>query len=281
MNTVEEAFLFLVTFFTEKKIEHPKRSAEEILSFVLGVKKLDIYLEWKKPFLAKKRLVDLAKKRAEGTPLGYLFEEIEFYGLKYKVGREALLPRQETEILVDLARKKWKEKLALGGEFWDIFCGTGVIGLSFKKNFPQLKVTLSDISEKALFLAKENGEKNKVKVSFKRGDFLENFSKEDKVDFFVANPPYISEKEYRYLDPQVRLHEPKEALVSGKTGEEFYRRIEEELPLFLNRGAKIALEIGERQGEKVFQIFSDSFWKNKEILRDWSGKDRFFFLEIE
>ncbi len=281
MDTVKSVFALVSILLEKKAVKNPKKEAEEILSHLFGVKKLDIYLFWEEPFLQKEKALFFAEKRGEGVPLGYLLGEMEFYSLSCKIGKEALIPRQETELLVDFAIKRWKEKLSAKKTLWDLFCGTGVIGLSFKKRFPNLSVVLSDKSENALSLARENAKRNHLSVSFKKGDFLEGFETGEKVDFFLANPPYISEKEYPFLEKEVKDYEPKEALVSGETGLEFYERIAKELPPFLEKGAGLGLEIGESQGKAVFQIFSDPFWKRKEILSDWSGKDRFFFLEIE
>ncbi len=206
----------------------------------------------------------------DDEPLEYKLGSIDFYGCKLKIDPRVLIPRQETEILVDHITKKLR-----GNSLWDVCTGSGCIGIALKNKFPHLQVSLSDLSWDALDLAKENAQGLDIEIL--HGDLLAPFQGR-KTDHIVVNPPYISEKEYFTIDPSVRDFEPKMALVGGEKGVEFYERLAADLPPFLNPKAQVFLEIGYNQEEPLNQIFSSQIWK-KECLKDWSGKSRFFFLE--
>ena len=209
------------------------------------------------------------------TPRAYVEGEVEFYDCQISVTPDVLIPRQETEILVDLVLKKLGK-----GTLLDLCSGSGCIGLSIKKHLPDLDVVLSDISQKAIDLARKNAEKNNLDVSFFVGDLFNSLT-EKKFDYLVCNPPYISEEEYIKLEPSVKDYEPKQALVGGDDGLLFYRRLETEMPNFLSGGAKVFFEIGYTQGKALLEIFSNPIWNNQEVLKDWAGHDRFFFLEFD
>ncbi len=167
-----------------------------------------------------------------------------------------------------------------GFHLWDLCTGSGCIGIALKKSLPDLCVTLSDLSKDALSLARENICLNSVQVEVLEGDFLNPFQG-SKADFVVSNPPYVSTSEWASLDPSVRLYEPKTALCGGEEGFDFYERLQRELPQFLNPKAQVFLEIGAGMGEGIEKIFSHGPWGSKQLLSDWSGKSRFFFLEMQ
>ncbi|HSW73080.1 MAG TPA: peptide chain release factor N(5)-glutamine methyltransferase [Chlamydiales bacterium] len=282
MKTIREILPQAVQFLRERKISNARLSSEEILAFAMGTRRLDLYLNFDCPVKEDELVVarELLKKRAHGTPLEYILGKIDFFGVRLKITADVLIPRQETEILAELVMKEMQKQDLRDKVLWDICCGSGCLGLSLKKKFPEVKVFLSDISTKALNLAKENASQNALTVEFLEGDFIQPFAGK-KADFVVCNPPYISEIEYKALDPEVREFEPKEALLSGPSGLEFYERLAKGLPSLLNPGAKVFLEIGESLGSQVKNIFSKVPSRFQEIRKDWAGKDRFFFLEIE
>ena len=143
-----------------------------------------------------------------------------------------------------------------------------------------MKVILSDLSSKALAIAKENAKKNEVDVEFRQGDLLAPFLAE-KADYITCNPPYIPQKEFNELDKEVKNFEPQLALLGGEKGGEFYERLAEELSNFLHSGSKFYAEIGYNQKEELINLFNKSPWKNQRVESDWAGHDRFFFLEKE
>jgi release factor glutamine methyltransferase len=159
-----------------------------------------------------------------------------------------------------------------------VCCGSGCIGIALKKKFPHLEVHLSDISEEALTVAKENALKNQVDVTFHQGDLLAPF-KGQMADIILCNPPYVSEKEFLLLDPSVKDFEPKLALVGDADGFGFYQRLAVELPEYLKAGGWVFLEMGCTQKKGIETIFEDPIWQGSSSICDLSGRDRFFFLE--
>ena len=270
MKTISDTLPLAASFLKSR------RDAEEIFCFVLGMKRIDLYMHYDRPLLDEEleKVRILMKRASKGEPLVYLFGEVDFYHCSLTITRDVLIPRPETELLVDLIVKKLKGKALAGKEFWDLCTGSGCIGLALKQAYPELRVTLSDLSLSALKLAKENARKNQLDVELLEGDLLQPF-RDRKIDFLVCNPPYISEKEYDSLDESVRLYEPKQALIGGESGLEFYERLARELPPFLQPGSTLFFELGANQGEQIKKIF------NGEIIKDYAGHDRFFFLEIE
>ena len=220
------------------------------------------------------------KRAVKGEPFEYITGQVSFYHCNISVTPDVLIPRPETEILVDMACKYLKTQDLIGKTAWDLCTGSGCIGIAVKKSCPDLGVSLSDISDKALAVASKNAQENSCLVEFVHGDFLKPF-KDCKADFIFCNPPYIAFKEYLTLDPSVKDFEPKEALLGGEDGLAFYKRLKEDLPSYLNRGAKIFLEIGMGQGNALLDLFSAHPWKGARIEKDWAGHDRFFFLEFE
>ena len=280
MKTLGETLQLSTTFLQDKKIERPRRQAEELLAHVLGLKRIDLYLKYDLPVEEKELAIlrELIRRKGKGEPLEYILGETEFYHCKIRTNRSGLIPRPETEILVDNICKKWKEIDLKGKVLWDLCTGSGCIGIALKKAFPDLRVILSDLSSEALGLAAANALENGVEVECRNGDLLEPFVGET-ADFITCNPPYISQSEYLTLSPSVVEHEPKLALVGGERGTEFYERLAREMPLYLKSGSQVYFEIGTGQGASLKNIFSGGPWAVMELNRDWSGHDRFFFLE--
>lgn len=281
MKTLGEVLTLTSDFLKEKKIARFRRIAEELVCYALQLKRLDLYMQFDRPILEKEleTMRCILKRVAGGEPIEYITGEITFYHCQIAVNKHVLIPRPETEILVDGACRMLKQSsrkmLA-----WDICTGSGCIGIAVKKNCPDLTVCLSDISQQALEMAGENAIRNAVDVELLQGDLLAPFC-DRKADVVFCNPPYISSKEYFTLDPSVKNFEPQIALIGGEDGLLFYKRLKEELPNFLNQGAKIFFEIGTGQGQAVLSLFSGRGWKNARVEKDWAGHDRFFFLEFE
>jgi release factor glutamine methyltransferase len=274
MRTVGEILALAVPFLSEKGVARPRRTVEELLAATLGLKRLELYMQFERP-IEEKELAAFKEKLKRGAahePIAYILGEVEFLGCSIRSDRRALIPRPETEILVAGSLSRIK-----GPRVWDVCCGTGCIGIAIKKKRPELQVCLSDLSEEALSLARENGQRNGVELEWRQGDLLAPFRGE-KADAIFCNPPYVFEEEYPFLDPSVRLFEPRIALVGGVS---FYERLSQEAPHCLRPGGQLFLEIGAQQGEKVQEIFRGGPWKEKRLEKDWSGHDRFFFLEMQ
>lgn len=216
-----------------------------------------------------------------GKPLAYLLGVVEFYNLKLHVSNDVLIPRQETEILLDKIVTRLKGKKNSPFKVIDLCSGSGCLGLGVKKTFPSSEVTLIDICEKTLNVAKKNALVNGLEVVFCKSDLLEDY-RGAKVDLLIANPPYISAQDYKTLDEGVRDHEPEIALVGGETGLEIFQRISCQISSVLNPGALVAFEMGYDQGSLLLELFRrQEGWKGAVVEKDWAGHDRFFFLEKE
>lgn len=282
MRTILEVLTLTTDYLQQKNIANARRQAEELLGEALGLGRMGLYLEFSRPLteIELEKCRGWLKRRAQGEPLQYIAGALDFFDCRIKVTPDVLIPRQETEILVDKIAKELSRMDLEGKILWDVCCGSGCIGISLKKKFPQLQVFLSDISEKALAVAKENATNNEVDVEFFHGDLLAPFQ-DRHANFIVCNPPYIAEKEYEILETEVKDHEPKLALVSGVSGLECYEKLADALPGHLTPQGRVWLEIGDGQGESIKKIFSAPVWTRCMHEQDWSGRERFFSLEIE
>lgn len=279
MKTLGEILRLSTEYLQQRLIERPRRQAEELLSYVLKVPRIELYMQFDRPIIEEElaQLRTFLKRRAEGEPTQYIAGEVEFYSCRIRLNRHVLIPRPETELLVDQVIKEMPRGPL---EVWDICTGSGCIGIALKKKRGDCHITLSDISPDALEVARSNAAFNAVDVEILQGDLLQPFD-ERRADVIVCNPPYVSEQDYRQLDREVREWEPKRALVSGPTGYEFYQRLANDLPRYLKPGAKIYFEIGSGMGEGVKKLFNSPVWSKREVLQDWSSHDRYYKLEIE
>lgn len=278
MHTVKTILMSAINCLEKNHVIDARFSSTELLAEVLGCSRLDIYLFFDRDLsdLEKKRFDQMIERRARKEPVVYILGKMTFYGCSLMVNPDTLIPRPETEIMVDLIVKVLQKEDLHGKTLWDIGCGSGCIGIALKKQFPMLEVIMSDVSQKALDKARENSLLNQVDCQFLQGKGLLPF-KGRKADYIVSNPPYIAEKEFQYLDSDVKDFEPKGALISGSEGTEFFQQFAQDFSLYITKPAKIFFEIGNNQGKKVQKIFN---YQGK-VLRDWSEHDRFFFLEIE
>jgi release factor glutamine methyltransferase len=287
MKTILEIITLSTEYLTKKGIFNARRQSEDLVSDVLNLSRMELYTSFETP-LSENELATCREnlsRRGRGEPLQYIHGAVDFFGCKIKVDPHVLIPRQETEVLIDMIVKQLEKDEQQYGSLkgkvlFDVCTGSGCLGISLKKKFPDLKVYLSDISYQALEIAKQNALQNEVDVECLIGDLLQPFNGK-KCDYFLCNPPYIAEKEYENLEREVKGFEPKLALVSGVTGYEFYEKLAGQLPGYLNSSARVFLEMGRGQGKHILNLFIDKPWKNANVQKDWSSHDRFFFLEIE
>ncbi|HEY2810798.1 MAG TPA: peptide chain release factor N(5)-glutamine methyltransferase [Rhabdochlamydiaceae bacterium] len=282
MKNLGEILQLTVQCFNEKKVARSRRTAEELLSHVLGLSRIELYMHFDQPLQEEELsgLRELVKRKIKGEPLEYLLGSVAFYGCRIRVTKDVLIPRPETEILLDKACALLKQHPLQGKSAWDLCSGSGCLGIGLKKCLPQLEVSLSDISVNAVGVAQDNAQKNGVRVEVLQGDLLASFALR-KADVIFCNPPYVSNNEYRDLESSVRDFEPKEALIAGEDGLLFYQRLSAELPSYLHSGAKLFFEIGYKQADAVRKLFSAPHWRRISIDKDWAGHERFFFLEFE
>lgn len=213
---------------------------------------------------------DMVKRRLGGEPLQYILGETEFMSLDFYVESGVLIPRSDTETLVE----EVLDKISGGAKVLDICAGSGCIGISIAHYKPDVTVDLLDISEKALNVARKNIICNNVgdRVKVIKTDILKEYPNK-KYDAAVSNPPYIETEVIETLQTEVKNHEPRLALDGGADGLEFYRRITEIAPEFLDKGGILAFEIGYNQSERVFSLMERSF-ENIKVIRDLNNNDR-------
>ena len=212
------------------------------------------------------------KKRAEHIPLQYIVGETEFMGLKFKVNSNVLIPRQDTEILVEEALKRIRPDM----QILDMCTGSGCILESIlkfgEKKQMHLKGTGCDISEEALKVARENNSRLGTDARFIKSDLFESVT--GKYDMIVSNPPYIRTEEISRLDEEVKLHDPWIALDGKEDGLYFYRLIVKDSIRYLNKGGYILFEIGFDQGKDVSKMMTDAGFSNVCVKKDLAGNDR-------
>ena len=208
------------------------------------------------------------KKRSEHIPLQYITGETEFMGLPFKVNSSVLIPRQDTETLVEEALKVVKP----GIKVLDMCTGSGCIIISILHHGKSLEGYASDISRHAINVAKENAKLNQVTVSFETGDLFDHIK--GKYDIIVSNPPYIRTEEIAKLMPEVQNFEPFNALDGKEDGLFFYRKIVEQADNYLNPGGHLLFEIGHDQGQEVSELMVQAGFKDVRVIKDLAGKDR-------
>lgn len=208
------------------------------------------------------------KKRAEHVPLQYIVGETEFMGLKFRVNSSVLIPRQDTETLVEEALKAVKP----GMKILDLCTGSGCIIISILRNVSDVEGDATDISKQALNVAKENAKCNEVSVNFERSDLFEQVK--GTYDVIVSNPPYIKTEDLMGLMPEVKDFEPLEALDGKEDGLYFYRKITENIKEYLNPQGRVLLEIGCDQGEPVSGLLRDAGFWDVRIVKDLAGNER-------
>ncbi len=278
IDVLKEASAFLET----QGIDSPRLNAERMLAHVLGLSRIELYVQFEKPLESVEREAykTLLRRRARREPLQYLTGETEFMSLPFRVTPAALIPRPETEILVEQAIETAKDiqKRGRGLRILDIGTGSGCIAVSLAKMLPEARIDAVDRSEEALTVAGANAEQNGTgdQVTFSRVDIMEAPVPEGMTgyDLIVSNPPYIPDSVIDGLEPEVRDHEPREALSGGDDGLRFYRHFREILPQMLGTHGAVLLEIGADQGDAVKGMFQDGNWSSVRILQDLAGLDR-------
>lgn len=223
-------------------------------------------------------ILEAAKRRANCEPLQYILGNVPFHEVTIQVGPGVLIPRPETEELVEHAIRLYQHK----GDILDICTGSGAIAIALAHHFRQVQVHASDISAEALHYAKTNARNNQLtNIQFYQGDLLTPIQQLGRqMEMITANPPYISFDEYQHLEPDVLLHEPQLALTDQHDGFDFIERIAKEAKQFLMPNGILLCEIGEAQGERSRQIFEFHQWKSVEILKDLSHRDRIILAKL-
>ncbi len=273
--TVLEVLQSTTAYFKKRAIENPRLNAEHLVAHSLGKKRIELYLEFERalsePELAPLR--ELVRRRGQGEPLQHLLGTVEFANHVFSTDKRALIPRPETEQLVEyLCDLPWPEKPRL----LDVGTGSGVIALSLAARFPNAELHAVDLSADALALARENAERLGLadRVHFWQGHLLDPI--EGSFDLIVANLPYVAASEAAQLAPEVR-HDPPVALYGGAAGDELIRELIAAAPPHLRLGGTLALEIGINQRGGLSDFLTRKNYHDILAKKDYAGIPRFLF----
>jgi len=243
-----------------------------IVAEVLGVKRTELPLISEITEEQEIEIKRVADERLKNIPVEKIFQKAYFYGLEFKVNENVLSPRPESELIVDLAIKYIQENGYK--EVLDLCTGSGCLAISVKKN-ANVNMMASDVSAKALQIAKENAKKNEVEINFVKSDMFENIN--SKFDLIISNPPYIDTDEIQNLDEEVKNHDPLIALDGGDMGLKFYNVIHDNLRKYLNENGMIIMEIGEDQKNLLISLFND--FNLVDAVVDYAGNDRILIFK--
>lgn len=278
--TVGEALIWAFEELSKAVVPFARDESEFLLMHVLDCRRHELFLNARRLLTPQEAqlLREAAARRLNREPLQYIFGEAEFRGRAFKVTRDVLIPRPETELLVEEALK---EAPSFGGgplTIIDLCTGSGCIAVSAALEI-QCEVFASDISEKALEIAKENAQRLGAdqRVSFLSGDLFGAIPEKIKgrAHMILTNPPYITEKDMAGLEPEVKAFEPRQALYGGRDGLDIIRRIITEAPAYLVPGGLLLMEIGYDQSEAVLKLAENSTdYSRVEILKDYGGIER-------
>lgn len=277
MQSVLEILNKCETFFAQKGVPNPKIDAQILLANAMNCKRLDLFLRFEDPVSESvlNKFREDVKRRAKREPLQHILGFVEFFGLKIKSDKRALVPRNETEELCEILAKKISQS-SEDFKILDLGTGSGAIILALKTTKPNSKCFACDKSLDALALAKENAISTNLEVNFFESDWFNNVNQS--FDLIVSNPPYLTEKELEEAESEVKNFDPTCALVSPNDGLKDLRFIIENAPKFLKDNGILALECGLNQPEILKSEFEGK-WTNIEVLNDLSRHERFLILQ--
>jgi release factor glutamine methyltransferase len=273
--TVLEVLQSSTEYFKKRNIESARLNAEHLLAHALKRKRIELYLEFERPLTEEELapLRELVRRRGQGEPLQHLLGTVEFCGHVFLCDKRALVPRPETEQLVELLKSQIPTAKS---QILDVGTGSGVIALSLAAMFPDARIVATDISDDALILARENAVRLGLdaKVSFRKSDLLDGVEK--RFDLIVANLPYVASGDRTALSREV-LHDPEVALFGGEGGDEIVRKLIDSARAHLTVGGLLALEVGLGQADALVVLMAEKNYHDITAIRDYGGVKRFLF----
>lgn len=283
--TIQSLLTWSTEYFSGKQIPSARLDAELLLAHVLKVPRIQLYTQFDRPLQEPElqAFKILLKRRAEREPLAYILGEKEFFSLKFQVSPAVLVPRPETEELVERALAPFKNNSEAEIKILDLATGSGCLLLALLHQLPKAQGIGVDISHEALEVAAANGKILGLegRVEWLCHDLAQEWPEEisGPFDLITANLPYVSEAEYVELQPEIRLHEPKVALVPGPEGTEAFHWVLPQLARRLKLGGLALLEIGEGQGKTILDLVKKlSPQATAEIFKDLSGQERILII---
>ncbi len=280
MLSVLEIIKKTTDFLAGKRVESPRLSAETLVGHALGLRRMQLYVQFERLLSEAEleKIRPLVRRRAAREPLQYILGETEFCGLTLKCDRRALIPRPETEYLVELLQQRFSPTGS--AQVLDLGTGTGGLALGLARLWPTVDVTAIDVSADALALARENTEKAGLgeRVHVLVSDWFSALEPGRTFDLIVSNPPYLTTQEVAETQPEVREFEPARALGSGVDGLDALRVILSGAPTWLAPNGLLALETGIAQHATLRELAASSGWLAFESKPDLTGRDRYVFL---
>jgi len=281
MLTILEIIKKTTEFFEKRGVESARLNAELLVGHALGLKRMQLYIQFERP-LAEcdlEKIRPLVKRRGNREPLQHILGGMEFAGLTLKIDRRALIPRPETEYLIELLVQRFSLPPS---RVLDLGTGTGVIALALAKAWPETTVMAVDISAEALALARENAVANGLdaRVTFLPSDWFSALPAQDKYDLIVSNPPYLSDEETAATEPEVRDHEPHQALSAGQDSAIALEKIIGGARERLNESGRLVLETGIAQHARLRALLQAQGYPTSESLKDLTGRDRFVLATL-
>ncbi len=268
-------------YLTEKGIDSPRLNAELMLASALGYKRIDLYTRFDKPLVREEldRYKALFVRRIKKEPLQYILGHADFYGRRFSVCPDVLIPRPETEHLIEATIEIVKENDIQSPGILDIGTGSGCIAITLAAEIEGAVITALDVSDRALKCADENAARHAVgdRINFKKINILDPYNAipdSGSYDFIVSNPPYIPLREWEKLPDEIKAHEPKYALTDERDGLSFLRRLTELAPATLKPGGWLICEIGYGQFDEVRELFDTSGARDIKHWYDLAGIKR-------
>lgn len=276
--TILKVLQWTADFFKRRGIDQPRATAEILLAAVLGMERIGLYLHYDQPLHAaeRARFKSLIRRRAAREPTQYIIGRQEFWSLELEVSPAVLIPRPETELLVEEALELFSDTSV---RVLDLATGSGAIAIALAKERPCWTLFATDISPKALEVARKNASKHEVseRILLAAMNLFDGFEREAVAfDLILANPPYIGDAEFSELEPEVAVHEPHRALLGGgRLGLDILRDILRRAPYFLKEGGYLFLEIGMGQAEHLEpDLAADTNYEAHGCKNDYSGIQR-------
>lgn len=275
--TVGRVLAWAVEDFRNKGFESPRLEAELFVGRATGLNRVQLIAHGERPVSTEElgRIREFIQRRRRSEPAAYILGEREFHGLSFRVDRRVLIPRPDTETLVEVALERTRE-LSEFGDALDLCTGSGCVAIAFKHQRPTWRVLATDVSSEALEVARANAERlgTAFGMAFQQSDVFSAIDPARRFQLITANPPYIPRAEIPKLDPDIREFEPEVALVGGSDGLDLARRVVKEASQHLAPLGVLALETGYDQGKTVKALFEAAGFTDVTITKDYGSRDR-------